>query len=56
MGSTGLDEFEGDDEDGNWETEDDWQAESGDEGTMERVNEDFLLAIARDEAAGNEYD
>lgn len=56
VGSTGLDEFEGDDEDGNWEPEDDWQAESGDEGTMERVNEDFLSAIARDEAAGNEYD
>ncbi|OXC68825.1 hypothetical protein C364_03526 [Cryptococcus neoformans Bt63] len=56
VGSTGLDEFEGDDEDGNWEPEDEWQAESGDEGAMERVDEDVLLAIARDEAAGNEYD
>ncbi|OWZ42114.1 hypothetical protein C356_03559, partial [Cryptococcus neoformans c45] len=52
VGSTGLDEFEGDDEDGNWEPED---AESGDEGTMERVNEEVLLAIARGEAAGNVY-
>ncbi|OWZ78545.1 hypothetical protein C365_03343 [Cryptococcus neoformans Bt85] len=56
VGSTGLNEFEGEDEDGNWEPEDEWQAESGDEGAMERVDEDVLLAIVGGEGGGNVYD